>query len=116
MTYYGHNLFPCIGATSGDTDDWSKGVFNIPYAYTVELRDTGDYGFQLPAELVLYFILSWKILLKYYCRSCSIAKSFLPPLKLGNWLKLWQMKSSIKFRCEQEEKSNQLFFRQFLDK
>lgn len=39
-----------IGATAGSSDDWSKGGAGIPYAYTVELRDEGRYGFELPAR------------------------------------------------------------------
>ena len=36
------------GATAGCSDDWAKGTCNIKFAYTLELRDTGFYGFQLP--------------------------------------------------------------------
>ncbi|EFX83249.1 hypothetical protein DAPPUDRAFT_239963 [Daphnia pulex] len=34
---------------SGGSDDWAKGGAGIPYSYTVELRDTGKFGFELPA-------------------------------------------------------------------
>lgn len=37
---------------SGGSDDWAKGIANIKYAYTIELRDTGAYGFVLPASYI----------------------------------------------------------------
>lgn len=40
-------------AASGGSDDWAHGVANIKYAYTVELRDTGDKGFILPKEQII---------------------------------------------------------------
>ncbi|CAL7950479.1 unnamed protein product [Xylocopa violacea] len=39
--------------TSGASDDWAKGVAGIKYAYTVELRDRGTYGFLLPASQIV---------------------------------------------------------------
>ncbi|XP_039310981.1 carboxypeptidase B isoform X2 [Solenopsis invicta] len=38
---------------SGASDDWAKGVASIKYAYTVELRDRGTYGFLLPATQIV---------------------------------------------------------------
>ncbi|KAI9551430.1 hypothetical protein GHT06_021763 [Daphnia sinensis] len=38
---------------SGGSDDWAKGGAGIPYSYTVELRDTGDFGFLLPADQII---------------------------------------------------------------
>uniref|UniRef100_T1J4W0 Transporter n=1 Tax=Strigamia maritima TaxID=126957 RepID=T1J4W0_STRMM len=38
---------------TGGSDDWAKGTAGIKYAYTVELRDNGRYGFALPASLIL---------------------------------------------------------------
>ncbi|KAM0736624.1 Carboxypeptidase B [Formica fusca] len=38
---------------SGASDDWAKGVAGIKYAYTVELRDRGTYGFLLPAAQIV---------------------------------------------------------------
>lgn len=38
---------------SGSSDDWAKGVAGIKYAYTVELRDRGTYGFLLPATQIV---------------------------------------------------------------
>lgn len=41
-------LYPAAGGS----DDWGKSI-GIKYSYTVELRDTGRYGFILPAELIV---------------------------------------------------------------
>lgn len=38
---------------TGSSDDWAKAVAGIKYAYTVELRDKGTYGFLLPAAQIL---------------------------------------------------------------
>jgi len=37
-----------IYRSSGTSRDWAAGVPQFPYVYTVELRDTGTYGFILP--------------------------------------------------------------------
>lgn len=42
-----------LDAASGGSDDWAHGVAKIKYAYTVELRDTGDKGFILPKEQII---------------------------------------------------------------
>ena len=34
----------------GGSDDWAKGSAGIKYSYTIELPDTGRYGFILPAS------------------------------------------------------------------
>ncbi|XP_053401682.1 carboxypeptidase B-like [Mercenaria mercenaria] len=39
-------------AAAGGSDDFAKGGAGIKYAYTIELRDTGTYGFSLPTSLV----------------------------------------------------------------
>ncbi|XP_035732266.1 carboxypeptidase B-like isoform X2 [Vespa mandarinia] len=39
--------------TSGASDDWAKVTAGIKYAYTVELRDRGTYGFLLPATQIV---------------------------------------------------------------
>lgn len=44
----GSELYPAAGAS----DDWAKGVMKIKYSYTVELRDTGRFGFTLPASYI----------------------------------------------------------------
>ncbi|KAK9885358.1 hypothetical protein WA026_010854 [Henosepilachna vigintioctopunctata] len=44
----GKLLYPA----SGGSDDWAKGQMGIKYAYTLELRDSGRYGFVLPAGFI----------------------------------------------------------------
>ncbi|XP_053401683.1 carboxypeptidase B-like [Mercenaria mercenaria] len=39
-------------AAAGGSDDFAKGGAGIKYAYTIELRDTGAYGFSLPTSLI----------------------------------------------------------------
>merc|ERR1712112_37576 len=43
------DLYPASGAA----DDWYKGVLGSRFAFTVELRDTGRYGFVLPKEQII---------------------------------------------------------------
>jgi len=38
---------------SGGSDDWAKGGAGIPFSYTVEMRDEGLFGFELPARQIL---------------------------------------------------------------
>jgi hypothetical protein len=38
---------------SGNSLDWAYGVAEIPYVYSFELRDTGNYGFLLPADQII---------------------------------------------------------------
>ncbi|PYZ99327.1 hypothetical protein A6K26_009850 [Gammaproteobacteria bacterium 2W06] len=40
-------------AAAGGSDDWAKGEGNVKYSYTVELRDTGNYGFVLPPDQII---------------------------------------------------------------
>lgn len=44
----GNTLYPA----SGGSDDWAKGTMKMKYAYTIELRDSGRYGFVLPASYI----------------------------------------------------------------
>lgn len=44
----GSTLYPA----SGGSDDWAKGTMRMKYAYTIELRDNGRYGFVLPAAYI----------------------------------------------------------------
>ena len=37
---------------SGNAVDYAKGELEVPYAYTIELRDTGAFGFLLPPEQI----------------------------------------------------------------
>lgn len=41
-------LYPAAGGS----DDWAKGTAKMKYAYTIELRDNGRYGFVLPASYI----------------------------------------------------------------
>jgi len=38
--------------TTGSAQDWYYGQAAVPLSYTIELRDTGKYGFQLPAAQI----------------------------------------------------------------
>ena len=37
---------------SGTTKDYTYGFLNIRYTFSMELRDTGKYGFLLPSHLI----------------------------------------------------------------
>merc|ERR1712223_106444 len=53
-THYEVGCIPCLlYIASGSSADWALGIAGIPYAYSVELRDTGRYGFLLPRDLIL---------------------------------------------------------------
>ncbi|KAF3924390.1 hypothetical protein AA313_de0204254 [Arthrobotrys entomopaga] len=42
-----------IYATTGDSADYTYGALGIVHSYAVELRDTGNYGFILPASQII---------------------------------------------------------------
>ncbi len=42
-----------VDQSSGTSRDWAKGVPDIEYVYTIELRDEGQYGFLLPPDQIL---------------------------------------------------------------
>lgn len=42
-----------IYENSGSTKDWAYGVLGVKYAFALELRDTGRYGFILPANQII---------------------------------------------------------------
>lgn len=42
-----------IYANSGSTKDWAYGVLGVRYSFALELRDTGRYGFLLPANQIM---------------------------------------------------------------
>lgn len=53
-TKYKHgSISNIIYPASGSTVDWTYGHLGIIYSYGVELRDTGKYGFLLPANEIL---------------------------------------------------------------
>ncbi|XP_066995074.2 zinc carboxypeptidase [Anabrus simplex] len=47
------NIAETIYVASGGSMDWVRGTFNTPITYTYELRDTGRYGFTLPASQII---------------------------------------------------------------
>ncbi|CAH1180358.1 unnamed protein product [Phaedon cochleariae] len=47
------NVAETIYVATGSSMDWLKGVHHVPFAYTYELRDTGKYGFLLPADQII---------------------------------------------------------------
>merc|ERR1719362_2593649 len=52
--YYEAGCIPCVLYTAAGTSlDWALGVAHIPYVYSIELRDTGAYGFILPPEQII---------------------------------------------------------------
>lgn len=38
---------------SGGSTDWAYDTTGIQYTYALEMRDTGEYGFLLPADQIL---------------------------------------------------------------
>jgi carboxypeptidase A1 len=42
-----------IYQASGSSVDWALDVVGVPFAYAVELRDTGKYGFMLPPKFII---------------------------------------------------------------
>ena len=51
-SYRTGNIAETIYVASGSSMDWVKGTFHTPISYTYELRDTGRYGFVLPASQI----------------------------------------------------------------
>ncbi|KAJ8679304.1 hypothetical protein QAD02_015091 [Eretmocerus hayati] len=47
------NIAETIYETSGVSMDWAKGTLKLPVTFTYELRDTGEYGFILPADQII---------------------------------------------------------------
>jgi len=51
---YEVGCIPCLlYVASGGTIDWVYGDAGIPYAFAMELRDTGHYGFLLPPDQII---------------------------------------------------------------
>lgn len=51
---YEAGCIPCVLYTaSGTSLDWALGVAGVPYVYSIELRDTGMYGFLLPPSQII---------------------------------------------------------------
>merc|ERR1711872_104248 len=52
-TEYTVGCIPCLlYVASGGAADWALGAANVPYSYSMELRDTGRYGFLLPPRFI----------------------------------------------------------------
>lgn len=41
------------GKFCGGSKDWAYAVKGIPIAFTIELPDKGDFGFDLPEQMIL---------------------------------------------------------------
>jgi len=51
---YDVGCIPCLlYIASGNAVDFAKGELEVPYVYTIELRDTGHYGFLLPPDQII---------------------------------------------------------------
>lgn len=48
-----HFYFDFVDVASGGSMDWVRGTYKIPITFTYELRDTGRYGFILPAREII---------------------------------------------------------------
>lgn len=52
--FYMVGCVPCVlYVASGTSMDWVYGVAQIPYVYSIELRDAFDYGFLLPPDQII---------------------------------------------------------------
>ncbi|KAL9706931.1 hypothetical protein quinque_010449 [Culex quinquefasciatus] len=47
------NTADVLYIASGSTRDWALGTYNVPIAASYEFRDTGNYGFLLPADQII---------------------------------------------------------------
>jgi hypothetical protein len=52
-SFFSQLLLHYMGWSVGSSIDWVKGAAGVKYAYTLELRDSGRYGFLLPAKQIL---------------------------------------------------------------
>lgn len=49
-------LLPCSflpDPAAGGSEDWTYGQLGVKYSFSVELRDTGRYGFLLPPDQII---------------------------------------------------------------
>jgi len=51
--YEAGSVCKILYVASGGSLDWTYGQMGIKYSYTIELRDTGSYGFLLPADQIV---------------------------------------------------------------
>ena len=42
-----------VDRSSGTSRDWAYRTMNIPYVFTIELRDKGEHGWELPPDQIL---------------------------------------------------------------
>ena len=50
--FFFHLITDFSDPASGSSADWTYGVAKIKYSFGLELRDTGEYGFLLPATQI----------------------------------------------------------------
>ena len=65
-----------IGIAAG-SDDWfyasvAQGGAGVPYSYTIELRDNGQYGFVLPANQILPTVQENMAGTAHTCNYCAL--------------------------------------------
>jgi len=53
MTYQYGRIYIIIYPASGSSADWGYDAPGVKYSYGIELRDTGEYGFLLPADQIV---------------------------------------------------------------
>jgi len=53
LTYQYGRIYEIIYPASGSSADWGYDVGKVTYSYGIELRDTGEYGFLLPADQIV---------------------------------------------------------------
>ncbi|KAI0223363.1 Carboxypeptidase A2 [Lamellibrachia satsuma] len=53
MSYQAGSAPELLYPYSGGSGDWARGTANITYAYLVELRDKGHFGFLLPSDQIV---------------------------------------------------------------
>jgi murein tripeptide amidase MpaA len=53
LTYEYGRIYEIIYPASGSSADWGYDVAGVKYSYGIELRDTGEYGFLLPADQIV---------------------------------------------------------------
>lgn len=53
VSFTAGDIYNTIYPASGSSADYAYGVANVAAPFAVELRDTGDYGFSLPANQII---------------------------------------------------------------
>ena len=67
---------------SGGASDWALGVAQVPYSYSMELRDTGRYLYH-PTTYnfhLLFFFRYGFLLYDHYCETAPIGRYHIPSL------------------------------------